>query len=556
MFFGLTNSPAMFQCMMDSIFQCTIDKHHLLGTEILVYMDDILIASLSGLAGHRAAVHDVLAVLEEHDLYLKPKKCVWEADSVDYLGLILEEGVTCMDPTKVEGVRNWVTPTTKKHVCSFLGFCNFYCAFIRGFAKLAKPLNNLMKKDAPWAWGDDEQNAFDTLKRRITEEPILQQPQMDKQFELEVDTSGYAIGAVLMQRQEDGKRHSVGFYSATLNDAERNYDIYDLEHLQYWRDPHKISRQVARQVLRLAEYDIELRHIAGKTNGRTDALSRLPNYNQGGDDNEDVTVLPDHLFIRLSLTEDEERQNKETLRPWVDPHNLREVDGVWWKEGQRVVMGDLAYRRQVVHDHHDLPAYGHPGISRTTALTERHYWWPRMRQEICDYVGGCADCQRNKVNTQARKALLTPIFPNPEVMPFETVAMDFIVKLPLSNGFDSILTITDHDCTRAAIFIPCNETITAEGVAELYLQHVFKQFGLPQKIISDCDPQLARKFARALCTTLGITQNMSTAFHPRTDGQSECTNQSLEQYLRFHVDAKQGNWAQLLPIAEFAHNSW
>jgi hypothetical protein len=387
---------------------------------------------------------------------------------------------------------------------------------------------------------------------------------MDKQFELEVDASGYTIGAVLMQRQEDSKRHPVGFYSATLNDAERNYDIYDLEllavvrslenwrtylagsphkvvvftdhmNLQYWQDPHKISRQVARQVLRLAEYDIELQHIPGKTNGRADTLSRLPNYNQGGDDNEDVTVLPNHLFIRLSLTEDEERQNEETLCPWVNPHNLREVDGVWWKEGQRVVTGDLAYRRQVVHDHHDLPAYGHPGISRTTALTERHYWWPRMRQEICDYISGCTDCQRNKVNTQARKAPLAPIFPKPEAMPFETVAMDFIVKLPLSNRFDSILTITDHDCTKAAIFIPCNETITAEGVAELYLQHVFKQFGLPQKVISNRDPRLAGKFARVLCTTLGITQNMSTVFHPRTDGQSERTNQGLEQYLWFYV---------------------
>jgi hypothetical protein len=585
MFFGLTNSPATFQRMMDSIFQRTIDKHHLLGTEILVYMDDILIASSSGIAGHRATVHDILAVLEEHDLYLKPEKCVWEADSVDYLGLILEKGVTHMDPTKVEGVRNWATPSTKKHVRSFLGFCNFYRAFIRGFAKLAKPLNNLTKKDAPWIWGNDEQNAFNTLKHRITEEPILRQPQMDKQFELEVDASGYAIGAVLMQRQEDGKRHPVGFYSATLNDAERNYDIYDLEllavvkslenwrtylagsphkvivftdhmNLQYWRDPHKISRRVARQVLRLAEYDIELRHIPGKTNGRTDALSRLPNYNQGGDDNEDVTVLPDHLFVRLSLTEDEEQQDEKMLRPWVDPHNLREVDGVWWKEGRRVVTGDLAYRQQVVHDHHDLPAYGHPGISRTTALTERHYWWPRMRQEIRDYVGGCADCQRNKVNTQARKAPLTPIFPQPEALPFETVAMDFIVKLPLSNGFDSILTITDHDCTKAALFIPCNETITAEGVAELYLQHVFKRFGLPQKIISDRDPRLAGKFAKALCAALGITQNMSTAFHPRTDGQSERTNQGLEQYLRFYVNTKQSNWAQLLSIAEFAHNSW
>jgi hypothetical protein len=241
MFFDLTNSPAMFQHMMDSIFQRTIDKHHLLGTKILVYMDDILIASSSGMAGHRTAVHDVLAVLEEHNLYLKPEKCMWEADSINYLGLILERGVTCMDLTKVEGVWNWETPSTKKHVCSFLGFCNFYHMFIRGFAKLAKPLNNLTKKDTPWVWGDGKQNTFNTLKHRITEEPILRQPQMDKQFELKVDTSGYAIGAVLMQRQEDSKRHPVGFYSATLNDTEWNYDIYDLEllavvrSLENWR---------------------------------------------------------------------------------------------------------------------------------------------------------------------------------------------------------------------------------------------------------------------------------------------------------------------------------
>jgi hypothetical protein len=307
----------------------------------------------------------------------------------------------------------------------------------------------------------------------------------------------------------------VGFYSATLNNAERNYDIYDLlavvkalenwwvflagsphkvviftDHmnLQYWHDPHKISQRVTRQVLRLAEYDIELRHIPGKTNGRADALSRLPNYNQGEDDNENVTVLPDYLFVRLSLTEDEEGQDEEVLCPWVDPHNLQEVNGVWWKDGRRVVTSDLAYRRQVVHDHHDLPAYGHPGISRTTELTEHHYWWPRMKQDIRDYVGGCADCQQNKVNTQTKKAPIMPIFLQPEALPFEMVAMDFIVKLPALNSFDSILTITDHDCTKATVFLPCNETITVEGVAELYLQHVFKRFGLPRKIISDCNP--------------------------------------------------------------------
>ena len=137
-----------------------------------------------------------------------------------------------------------------------------------------------------------------------------------------------------------------------------------------------------------------------------------------------------------------------------------------------------------------------------------------MQDEIREYMQGCGECQRNKVNTHQTHATLCPIFPVPKAVPFKTVAMDFIVKLPPSNGYDSILTITDHDCSKAAIFIPCNEAISAEEVAGLYLTHVFKHFRLPRKIISDWDLHFTGKFAQNLCQTLGIKQNMSTAFHP------------------------------------------
>ena len=108
-----------------------------------------------------------------------------------------------------------------------------------------------------------------------------------------------------------------------------------------------------------------------------------------------------------------------------------------------------------------------------------------MAQDIKDYVKGCADCQRNKTNNQVRKAPLSPIFAKPGAQPFKTVAMDFIVKLPSSNGYNSVLTVMDHDCTKAIILIPCNEAITAEGVAKLYLEHVFKCVGLPKTFIHD-----------------------------------------------------------------------
>src|SRR6267378_4025864 len=413
MFFGLTNSPSTFQTMMNHIFRDLHVKHLQKGTRIIVYMDDILIATSSSLAAHEYAVHDVLRRLEEHDLYLKPEKCVWETPSVDYLGVILEKGVTRMDPIKILGIADWPIPKTIKDVRSFLGFCNFYRAFIRGFANIARPLNQLTRKDVEWTWETKEQQAFDDLRRRVTAEPVLKQPELDKPFELEVDASGFALGAVLLQRGEDNKRHPIGYYSATLIEAERNYDIYDLEllaivkalrnwrpflagsphiitvhtdhaNLQYRRQPHKISRRIAREVAELAEYNVVLRHILGKANGWADALLRRPDYDQGTRDNENITVLPDSLFIRsLTIEEPHYDQKMLTIRKWTDAHRLKEFGGKWYKEGRLVITGDMAERKKIVKEFHDPPTARHPGIARTKELVGCaicHMTWPRESQ--------------------------------------------------------------------------------------------------------------------------------------------------------------------------------
>ena len=169
----------------------------------------------------------------------------------------------------------------------------------------------------------------------------------------------------------------------------------------YWRQPQKISRCIARQVLELEEYNIKLQHIPGKNNGHADALSRRPDYNQGTNDNQDVTVLPSKLFIR-ALALQELKQDENVLRPWVDPHKLKQISGMWWKGNQLVITTDMPSRHTIVQMHHDPPAYGHPGISRTLELMVRRYWWPSMAQDVKDYIKGCTDCQRNKTNNQAR----------------------------------------------------------------------------------------------------------------------------------------------------------
>ena len=134
-----------------------------------------------------------------------------------------------MDLVKIAGIKDWKTPEKVKDICSFLGFCNFYCTFIKGFSSIAWPLNTLTKKDQMWKWTKEHQKAFELLKARVTSEPILAHPELDKQFELEVNASGFAIEAVLLQKKEDKKRHPVGYYLVTFNTAEQNHDIYDLE---------------------------------------------------------------------------------------------------------------------------------------------------------------------------------------------------------------------------------------------------------------------------------------------------------------------------------------
>jgi hypothetical protein len=140
--------------------------------------------------------------------------------------------------------------------------------------------------------------------------------------------------------------------------------------------------------------------------------------------------------------------------------------------------------------------------------------------------------------------------------PFGTIVLDFIAKLPTSEENNTILTITDHDCLKAALFFTCKEMIMAEEVAELYAKQVFPHYGIPRKIILDRDPRFTRQFTTTLCSKLGIKQNLSLAYHPQTDRQSERTNQWLEQYLRIFGNYSQSDWANWLPLAQYVYNSW
>jgi hypothetical protein len=193
----------------------------------------------------------------------------------------------------------------------------------------------------------------------------------------------------------------------------------------------------------------------------------------------------------------------------------------WHIQGRIAVPPDNTLKKEILHRFHDLETRGHQGRDPTIAVVCRHFWWPNMNKWIAQYMKGCAKCQQNKNLTKRMKVPLYQIPTPTDALPFQIVAMDLITQLPTSNGYNAILTIVDHGCTRAAVFLPCRTTVTRQEVAKLYYDNVYRWFGLPSKVISDRDPQFTSLFAKALAQQLGIKQNMSSAFHPQTDGLSE-----------------------------------
>jgi len=198
-------------------------------------------------------VKEVLKRLQFNDLYAKAEKYFFEQSSIKYLGVIISENKVQMDEEKLSGVLEWPVLTKVKQVQAFLGFVNFYCRFIKNFAKMSKPLSDLTKKDCTWNWGIEQQNAFKALKKAFTTAPVLRIPNDENPFKLSTDASDFAIGAVLSQKNmQTNLWYPVAFFSKSLDIYERNYKIYDKELLAVIRGleeyrhhleghPHKIE---------------------------------------------------------------------------------------------------------------------------------------------------------------------------------------------------------------------------------------------------------------------------------------------------------------------------
>jgi hypothetical protein len=574
MFFGLTNSPATFQALMNTIFADLIAEGR-----VVVYLDDILVFS-TDLAQHWRDVNKVLRQLKAHDLYLRPEKCEFKQTGVEYLGMIISEGSVRMDDAKVQAVSEWPTPRNLRDVQSFVGFANFYRHFIQDFSKIIRPLHDLTKKDVPFSWGTAQKLAFDMLKKAFVSKPILALWEPHRRTRLEVNASGYATGEVISQEGDDGLWHPVVFRSESLIKAECNYQTWDREmlaiiqaleewrhyleglpqpfeiltdhnNLTFWTTAQNLSRRQARWALWLLRFDFTLTHKPGKANALADALSRRADHKTSNpEDNQGVVALgPDFCTAATPVLADlsalterirtgvpkeamvlaalEELQTRGPCKLTNGTPEWEELDGLVYYRGRLYVPDDKGLRQEVVQQCHDAPTAGLHGCDGTIELVSRHYWWPSMSLFVAKYVAGCDTCQQQKAGFYP-KAPTEPL-DVPEG-PWQVVGVDLVTGLPKSNGYNAICTIVDH-YTHIVRAVPCKLTIGAKGVAKIYVRKVFRLHGIPRWFVTDRGPQLAAHIMCEFLWLLGIDTGLTTVYHPQTNGMTECMNAEVVKYL-------------------------
>ena len=378
----------------------------------------------------------------------------------------------------------------------------------------------------------------------------------------------------------------------------------DHRSLEYFMTTKELTRRQARWAEKLADFNFKIVYRSGKSNSKADALTRMPGStpadglderkayqrrplldakhfdsfkgmeSEGGGDGHATPLdhsinaltdddLPLHARITLANKEDEDvarildaiREDPQQVFEGIQLRRCMNHDNTLFYQNRLWVPAPVELRTDVIRDAHDQIACGHPGRDRTVELIKREFYWPGMRNDVARYIRNCHVCQRTKAPRDRYNGLLQPL-PVPEQR-WQDISMDFIVGLPPSDGYNAICTIVDR-LTKERHYAPCIATdkgTSAEATVDILMRYVFRTHGLPKSIVSDRGSQFISLVWKALCQRLGITISLSTAFHPETDGQTERANQDVERHLRSYCSYMQDDWAQLLPIAEFADNN-
>ena len=611
---GLKNAPATFNRMVSHLLRPFRDFAP-------SYFDDIFVHSKEengkpALQVHLEHLRKVFEVMRENKFYANLKKCIFCADEIPVLGCFVGAKGVRPDPEKIKSIADWPVPTCVKDLRKWLGLANYLHKYTKNYAHLVHPLTQLLRNDTPWKWGDDQQIAFDAIKKSLQEAPILALPDYSKTFHVVCDASNFAIGCALMQHDDDGRERVVSYQSRQLRPAERNYPVHDKELLSMTyalvkfrvylmgqqkfaiytdhaslrtavKTPH-LSQRMARWLSFFSEYNFVVHYKPGKTNILADALSRRPDYdstdssvNESVDDCRACTAdvcavatratsaLPDE--IRAAYASDP--NCNDLIRHFSDP-NAFPSDKLSSKLRSRL-------HRYSMRDgllYYTVDPADHPRIVvpvdndlRTRILAEFHdspFSGHLGREKT--FLALSRDFYWSHMYKWVRKYVRTcevcqrvkpsassqaPLrsLPVPSQC-WQSISMDFIFGLPPDSlNRTGILVFVDR-FSKMVHLVPVKDSVSAKETAQLFVDTVFRSHGMPKEIVSDRDPRFTSVFWRAVFKLIGTNLAMSTAAHPETDGQTERVNRVLEDVLRSYATTF-SSWSSFLSIAEFAINN-
>ncbi|KAG3054398.1 hypothetical protein PC121_g16320 [Phytophthora cactorum] len=541
---GLSNAPATFNRLVTQLFR------------------PLRAGWQDGYGGALGHLRRVLEVMRANKLYANIDKCVFASPEIKVLGCFVSNVVVRADPEKVKAVVAWPTPRSQKDLRKWLGLANYLHKCRAGYAGLARPLSELLKKDSDWRWERQHQDAFESIKASLQQAPVLALPDETKPFSVVCYASDYAIGCALLQNDADGHERVISFQSRQLKAAERNYPVHDKELLAMkyalvkfqvqllgsrlfviytdhaslrtatnW--PH-LSQRMARWLSFFAEHNFRVEYKPGKLNVLADALSRRPDYELVH-----ITRVTTDLYdrIRMAYRNDESLASlvrfltagKEAKSEWLSPRQWSRLHRYEWQDGL------LYYRvesheppRVVVPNDEDLKfdilqeASGHLGREKTFLSVSQAFSWTHMYKWVAQYVKTCETCQRVKPAGHASAPLQS--LPVPADC-WKSMSLDFVFGLPDDDHGNTGILVFVCRLSKMMHLAPVPNTVTGEPAARLVVDGVFR----------------IMVFRRPSSRT--------------TDGQTERVNRVLEDTLRSVCAAAPRTWSERLPVVEFALNN-
>lgn len=565
--FGLSNAPSTFQSLMNSVFQEVLRKF------VLVFFDDILVYS-STWKEHMQHVRQVFELLRLHRLFLKHSKCSFGQQEVGYLGHVISYDGVRVDETKVAAIREWPQPISTRAVRGFLGLSGYYRKFIKDYVVIATPLTNILRKTA-FTWGEEAETAFTTLKKALTEAPLLSLPDFGQTFVVECDALGSGIGAVLHQQGRP-----IAFFSRKL--AERHYKLAAYEReliglskaVLHWRpylwgqrflirtDHYSLKFLLEQRlstspqihwISKLLGFDFDVEFCSGKTNKVADALSRRDEDNV----EKECSVYTIHgsdsgILARLR----EEVNSQPVLASLRDkiihgemPREWSAKDGLIFYKERAYLAADSVLVNEVVAGFH---SFAHEGVQKTMDRIRRDFYWKGWKKTIQEFVRTCQVCQQNKWETLKPGGLLQPLRVPTQI--WADISMDFVEALPKVLGKTVILVVVDR-FSKYAHFIALSHPYTAGSVAQAFFKDIVRLHGIPETIVTDQDKKFRSLFWRELFRLMGTDLCFTTTYRPQSDGQTEIVNRTLEMYLRCLAGDNPRQWLRWLPWVEYCYNT-